>query len=149
MLYIIWDHVDQQFALEVTCQRLRKKIFSSQPFINKETGLNPIYITLFKQTSIVWLIYSNEKCQLKYWQNHFTWSGESEYIVCFAKYFDIAKIWAITDFAKFKKAFLKSRNLNISRNNLYIRNFQITCFKWYITCLCPMSLIFSELLKMA
>ena len=42
------------------------------------------------------------------------------------------------------KAFLKSRNLNISPNELYIRNLQITCFKmiYYITCLCSMSLIF-------
>ena len=43
-----------------------------------------------------------------------TWSGESEYIVCLAKYLNIAKIWVIIDLVKFIKVFLKSRNLNIS-----------------------------------
>ena len=34
-----------------------------------------------------------------------------------------------TDFAKFLKVFIKSRNLNISRKYLHIRNLQTTCLK--------------------
>ena len=41
----------------------------------------------------------------------------------------ISKKWAKTDFAKFLQVFIKSQNLNISRKQLYIRNFQTTCFK--------------------
>ena len=46
-----------------------------------------------------------------------------EYILNFAK------IKAIMYFAKFVNAFVKPRNLNFSRNKLYIWNLQITCFK--------------------
>ena len=45
------------------------------------------------------------------------------------RYLNIAKICAIIYFAKFIKAFLKLQNLNISRNELYIRILQITRFK--------------------
>ena len=34
-----------------------------------------------------------------------------------------------TDFSKFLKMFIKSRNLDISQKELHIRNFQITCFQ--------------------
>ena len=34
-----------------------------------------------------------------------------------------------TDFAKFLKVFIKSRNLDISQKELHIRNLQIKCFK--------------------
>ena len=42
---------------------------------------------------------------------------------------DHAKIKAIMYFAKFVNAYVKPRNLNFSRNKLYIWNLQITCFK--------------------
>ena len=48
---------------------------------------------------------------------------------CFAKYLNFAKIKAIMYFAKFVNAFVKPRNLNFSRNKLYIWNLQITPFK--------------------
>ena len=49
--------------------------------------------------------------------------------ICFTKYLDFAKIKAIMYFAKFVNAFVKPRNLNFSRNKLYIWNLQITRFK--------------------
>ena len=58
-----------------------------------------------------------------------TWSGDSKYIICFAKYLNFAKIKALTYFAKFVNAFVKPRNLNFSRNKLYIWDLQITRFK--------------------
>ena len=58
-----------------------------------------------------------------------TWSGDSVDINCFAKYLNFAEIWAKTDFAKFLKAFIKSRNLDISQKSLHMRDLQITCFK--------------------
>ena len=57
------------------------------------------------------------------------WSGDSKYIICFAKCPNFAKIKAIMYFAKFLNAFLKPRNLNFLRNKLYIWNFQTTRFK--------------------
>ena len=42
------------------------------------------------------------------------WSGDSKYIICFAKYLNFAKIKAIMYFAKFLNAFVKPRNLNFS-----------------------------------
>ena len=45
------------------------------------------------------------------------------------KYLNFAKIKAIMYFAKFVNAFVKPRNLNFSRNKLYIWNLQITRFK--------------------
>ena len=57
------------------------------------------------------------------------WSGDSKYIICFAKYLNFAKIKAIMYFGKFLNAFIKPRNLNLSRNKLYIWNLQITRFK--------------------
>ena len=45
------------------------------------------------------------------------------------KYLNFAKIKAIMYFAKFENAFVKPRNLNFSRNKLYIWNLQITRFK--------------------
>ena len=47
----------------------------------------------------------------------------------FAKYLNFAKIKAIMYFAKFLNAFVKPRNLNFSRNDLYIWTLQITRFK--------------------
>ena len=47
----------------------------------------------------------------------------------FRKYLNFAKIKAIMYFAKFVNAFVKPRNLNFSRNKLYIWNLQITRFK--------------------
>ena len=68
---------------------------------------------------------------LRIWTYHIsfwsTWSGDSKYIICFAKYLDFAKIKAIMYFAKFLNAFVKPRNF--SRNKLYIWNLQITRFK--------------------
>ena len=46
------------------------------------------------------------------------WSGDSKYIICFAKYLNFAKIKAIIYFAKFLNAFVKPRNLNFSRNKI-------------------------------
>ena len=57
------------------------------------------------------------------------WSGDSKYIICFAKYLNFAKIKAIMYFSKFLNAFVKPPNLNFSRNKLYIWNLQITRFK--------------------
>ena len=51
------------------------------------------------------------------------------HIICFAKYLNFAKIKAIMYFAKFVNVFVKPRNLNFSRNKLYIWNLQITRFK--------------------
>ena len=48
------------------------------------------------------------------------------YIICFAKYLNFAKIKAIMYFAKFLNAFVKSRNLNFLRNKLYIDIFGIS-----------------------
>ena len=45
------------------------------------------------------------------------------------EYLNFAKIKAIMHFAKFLNAYVKPRNLNFSRNKLYIWNLQITCFK--------------------
>ena len=45
------------------------------------------------------------------------------------KYLNFAKIKAIMYFAKFVNAFVKPRNLNFSRNKLYIWNLQVTRFK--------------------
>ena len=62
----------------------------------------------------------------------YLWSTRSEdfeYIITFAKNLSFAKIWAKTDFATFFKVFIKSRNLNISRKQSYIRNLQTNCFK--------------------
>ena len=53
----------------------------------------------------------------------------SKYIICFVKYLNFAKIKAIMYFAKFVNAFVKPRNLNFSRNKLYIWNLQIIRFK--------------------
>ena len=39
-------------------------------------------------------------------------------IICFAKYLNFAKIKAIIYFAKFLNAFVKPRNLNVSRNKV-------------------------------
>ena len=47
----------------------------------------------------------------------------------FLEIFKFRENMSKTDFAKFLKAFIKSRNLNISRKKLYIRNLQTTCFK--------------------
>ena len=47
----------------------------------------------------------------------------------FREIFKDKKIKAIMYFAKFVNAFVKPRNLNFSRNKLYIWNLQITCFK--------------------
>ena len=47
----------------------------------------------------------------------------------FREIFKFAKIKAIMYFAKFVNAFVKPRNLNFSRNKLYIWNLQITRFK--------------------
>ena len=58
---------------------------------------------------------------------HVIW--RSKYITCFAKYLNFAKIKAIMYFAKFVNASVKPRNLNFSRNKLYIWNLQITRFK--------------------
>ena len=44
----------------------------------------------------------------------------------FAKYLNFAKIKAIMYFSKFLNAFVKTRNLNFSRNKLYIWNLQIS-----------------------
>ena len=48
----------------------------------------------------------------------------------------IAEIKAIMYFAKFLNAFVKPRNLNFSRNKIYIWNLQITKFPFrrYIIC---------------
>ena len=40
---------------------------------------------------------------------------EIPFINCFARYLNFAKMQAKTDFAKFLKVFIKSRNLNISQ----------------------------------
>ena len=45
------------------------------------------------------------------------------------QYLNFAKIKSIMFFAKFVNAFVKPRNLNFSRNKLYIWNLQITRFK--------------------
>ena len=59
---------------------------------------------------------------LRIWTYHISFwstrSGDSKYIICFAKYLNFANIKAI-----------KPRNLNFSRNKLYIWNLQITRFK--------------------
>ena len=47
----------------------------------------------------------------------------------FREIFKFRKIKAIMYFAKFVNAFVKPRNLNFSRNKLYIWNLQITRFK--------------------
>ena len=41
-------------------------------------------------------------------------------IICFSKYLNFAKIKPVVYFAKFLNAFVKPRNLNFSRNKLYI-----------------------------
>ena len=47
----------------------------------------------------------------------------------FSEIFKFRENTSKTNFAKFLKVFMKSRNLDISRKELHIRNLQITCFK--------------------
>ena len=56
-------------------------------------------------------------------------SGDSKYIICFAKNSNFAVLRKHLRISRNTLLLLSSRNLNISRNKLYIWNLQITCFK--------------------
>ena len=60
----------------------------------------------------------------------------------FREIFKFREDKAIMYFAKFVNAFVKPRNLNFSRNKLYIWDLQITRFKMMYNCLCSKSLKF-------
>ena len=57
------------------------------------------------------------------------WSGDSKYIICFAKKSNFAVLRKHLRISRNTLLLLSSLNLNISRNKLYIWNLQITCFK--------------------
>ena len=57
------------------------------------------------------------------------WSGDSKYVICFAKNSNFAVLRKHLRISRNTLLLLSSRNLNISRNKLYIWNLQITCFK--------------------
>ena len=108
-----------------------KLVRTSIPYI-----LSSLYRILIEmqKNSVIWLVGSSKKFQTLRTRTYHTsfWrggSGDSKYIICFAKYLNFAKIKAIMYFEKFLNTFVKPRNLDFSRNKLYIWNLQITRFK--------------------
>ena len=59
------------------------------------------------------------------------WSGDSKYIICFAKNSNFAVLRKHLRISRNTLLLSSSRNLNISRNKLYIWNDEIKIFSWY------------------
>ena len=73
------------------------------------------------------------------------WSGDSKYIICFAKYLNFAKIKAIMCFTKFLNAFV-NREIWIFREPNYIFGIsRSSASKWCMIYLCSKSEIFSSI----
>ena len=107
---------------------LQKQVIYCDFSIFRITTLEPCH-----RRHEIWTYY------LSFWS---TWSGDSKYIICFAKYLNFAKIKAIMYFAKFVNAFVKPRNLNFRETNYVFGISRSPASKWYIICSCSESLKF-------
>ena len=92
------------------------------------------YEQFSRSSRILGHIWKFEKCQtlrtqiyhISFWSG---WSGDSKYIICFAKNSNFAVLRKHLRISRNTLLLLSSQNLNILRNKLYIWNLQITPFK--------------------